>query len=100
MTEAIRRQYEELKAKYPDRVLLFRSGNIYEAFGDDAKIVSKVCNINLSESEGGKSYVAFPHYSIDTYLPKLIRAGHTLALCDQLEAPKPVKRIIKRSDGG
>lgn len=94
------KQYNAIKAKYPDALLLFRVGDFYETFGDDAVTASKVLGIVLTKrANGAASYVdlaGFPHHSLDTYLPKLVRAGHRVAICDQLEDPKLTKKIVKR----
>ncbi|MEM6628678.1 MAG: DNA mismatch repair protein MutS [Bacteroidota bacterium] len=94
------RQYYAIKAKYPGTVLLFRVGDFYETFGEDAIEVSKVLGIVLTKrANGAASHVelaGFPHHALDTYLPKLIRAGKRVAVCDQLEDPKQAKGIVKR----
>lgn len=94
------RQSLYIKAKYPDVVLLFRVGDFYEAYGDDAKAVSDVCAVTLTcrtASDDSKMQMAgFPHYALDTYLPKLVRAGKRVAICDQLEDPKMTKKLVKR----
>lgn len=94
------RQYNQLKAKYPGALLLFRVGDFYETFGEDAIKTSKILDIVLTKrSNGGAAAVelaGFPHHALDTYLPKLVRAGHRVAICDQLEDPKMVKGIVKR----
>ncbi|MCB2220062.1 MAG: DNA mismatch repair protein MutS [Bacteroidetes bacterium] len=94
------KQYNAIKAKYPDALLLFRVGDFYETFGEDAVRASKVLGIVLTKrANGAASYVdlaGFPHHSLDTYLPKLVRAGHRVAICDQLEDPKLAKKIVKR----
>ena len=94
------KQYFEIKAKYPGAVLLFRVGDFYETFGEDAILVSKVLGIILTKrSNGAASHVelaGFPHHSLDTYLPRLVKAGMRVAVCDQLEDPKQAKGIVKR----
>ncbi|MCL2028235.1 MAG: DNA mismatch repair protein MutS [Bacteroidales bacterium] len=94
------KQYYELKAKYPDALLLFRVGDFYETFGEDAKETSKILGITLTKrANGAAQYVelaGFPHHAIDTYLPKLVRAGRRVAICEQLENPKFAKGIVKR----
>ncbi len=94
------KQYNTIKAKYPDALLLFRVGDFYETFGEDAVKASKILGIVLTKrANGAASYVdlaGFPHHSIDTYLPKLVRAGYRVAICDQLEDPKLAKKIVKR----
>ncbi|GEP96467.1 DNA mismatch repair protein MutS [Chitinophaga cymbidii] len=93
-------QHNAIKARYPDAVLLFRVGDFYETFNEDAVIASKVLGIVLTKrANGSASYVdlaGFPHHSLDTYLHKLVKAGHRVAICDQLEDPKTVKGIVKR----
>ena len=93
------KQYNAIKAKYPDALLLFRVGDFYETFGSDAILASKILNIILTSRANGGSRIelaGFPHHSLDTYLPKLVRAGHRVAICDQLEDPKQTKKIVKR----
>ncbi|HAH59366.1 MAG: DNA mismatch repair protein MutS [Lentimicrobium sp.] len=94
------KQYNAIKAKYPDALLLFRVGDFYETFGSDAITASSILGIVLTRrANGAASYVelaGFPHHSLDTYLPKLVRAGHRVAICDQLEDPKLAKTIVKR----
>ena len=93
------KQYNEIKAKHPQALLLFRIGDFYETFGEDAIKASKILGIVLTKRRNGDSHIelaGFPHHSIDTYLPKLIRAGQRVAICDQLEDPKLTKSIVKR----
>lgn len=94
------KQYYGIKAKYPDALLLFRVGDFYETFGDDAIKTAQILGIVLTRRKNGAaSFVelaGFPHHSIDTYLPKLVRAGYRVAICDQLEDPKLAKKIVKR----
>ncbi len=94
------KQYNAIKAKYPDAVLLFRVGDFYETFGDDAVRAAKVLGIVLTKRRNGAAaYIdlaGFPHHSLDVYLPKLVRAGFRVAICDQLEDPKLTKKIVKR----
>ncbi|MBW6491541.1 MAG: DNA mismatch repair protein MutS [Lentimicrobium sp.] len=94
------KQFNSIKAKYPDALLLFRVGDFYETFGDDAIKASAILGIVLTRrANGAASYVelaGFPYHSLDTYLPKLVRAGHRVAICDQLEDPKLTKTIVKR----
>ena len=94
------KQYFAVKGKYPDALLLFRVGDFYETFGEDAIKASKILGIVLTRrANGSAQYVelaGFPHHSIDTYLPKLVRAGYKVAICDQLEDPKLTKTIVKR----
>lgn len=93
------KQYNSIKAKYPDAMLLFRVGDFYETFGEDAIKSSKILGITLTKRSNGSSNDAlagFPHHALDTYLPKLVRAGQRVAICDQLEDPKLTKKIVKR----
>lgn len=94
------KQYNAIKAKYPGALLLFRVGDFYETFGEDAVKASKVLDIVLTKRGNGSvsetALAGFPHHSLDTYLPKLVRAGHRVAICDQLEDPRFVKGIVKR----
>jgi len=94
------KQYNNIKAKYPDALLLFRVGDFYETFGEDAINTSKALGIVLTKRRNGAAaYVelaGFPHHSLDSYLPKLVRAGYRVAICDQLEDPKLAKKIVKR----
>lgn len=94
------KQYFSIKAKYPDAILLFRVGDFYETFGEDAIVASNVLGIVLTRRANGSAafveLAGFPHHSIDSYLPKLVRAGYKVAVCDQLEDPKLTKKIVKR----
>ncbi len=94
------KQYNQIKAKYPGALLLFRVGDFYETFGEDAIKASKILNITLTKRGAGSpaetELAGFPHHALDTYLPKLVRAGQRVAICDQLEDPKNVKGIVKR----
>ena len=94
------RQYNQIKAKYPGALLLFRVGDFYETFGQDAVTASRILGIVLTKrANGSASHIelaGFPHHSLDTYLPKLVRAGQRVAICDQLEDPKMTKTIVKR----
>jgi len=93
-------QYNAIKAKYPDALLLFRVGDFYETFGSDAIKAAKILDIILTKrgagSESEIELAGFPHHSINTYLPKLVKAGERVAICDQLEDPKQTKKIVKR----
>lgn len=93
-------QHRAIKQKYPDAVLLFRVGDFYETFGGDAILASKVLGITLTKRNNGNAASAelagFPHHALDTYLHKLVKAGHRVAICDQLEDPRSVKGIVKR----
>ncbi len=94
------KQYNAIKAKYPGALLLFRVGDFYETFGEDAIAASKVLDIVLTKRGAGYAseieLAGFPHHALDTYLPKLVRAGNRVAICDQLEDPRFVKGIVKR----
>ena len=93
------KQYNAIKVKYPDALLLFRVGDFYETFGQDAVVASKILEIILTNRANGSSkteLAGFPHHALDNYLPKLVRAGHRVAICDQLEDPKKTKKIVKR----
>ncbi|MBQ6179715.1 MAG: DNA mismatch repair protein MutS [Bacteroidales bacterium] len=94
------KQFFSVKAQYPEAVLLYRVGDFYESYSDDAVLVSKVLGIvQTRKSNGDKGYVemaGFPHHALDTYLPKLVRAGYKVAVCDQLEDPKFAKKLVKR----
>ena len=94
------KQYNEIKAKHPDALLLFRVGDFYETFGEDAVKTANILGIVLTRrANGSASYIelaGFPHHSLDVYLPKLVRAGQRVAICDQLEDPKLTKTIVKR----
>ncbi|MCB9334881.1 MAG: DNA mismatch repair protein MutS [Flavobacteriales bacterium] len=93
------KQYNAIKAKYPDAMLLFRVGDFYETFGADAIKAANVLGITLTARNNGSSKLelaGFPHHSLNTYLPKLVRAGMRVAICDQLEAPSKEKKIVKR----
>jgi DNA mismatch repair protein MutS len=96
----LQKQYNAIKARYPGALLLFRVGDFYETFGQDAVLASKVLDIVLTKRGSGSAseteLAGFPHHSLDTYLPKLVRAGHRVAICDQLEDPRFVKGIVKR----
>ncbi|WP_188929650.1 DNA mismatch repair protein MutS [Puia dinghuensis] len=93
-------QHRAIKQRYPDAILLFRVGDFYETFGEDAIVASKVLGITLTKRNNGAAasseLAGFPHHSLDTYLHKLVKAGHRVAVCDQLEDPKSAKGIVKR----
>ena len=93
-------QYNAIKAKYPGALLLFRVGDFYETFGQDAVKASGILGIVLTRRGNGSGtnteLAGFPHHSLETYLPKLVRAGQRVAICDQLEDPKTTKTIVKR----
>ena len=94
------KQYNQIKSRYPGALLLFRVGDFYETFGEDAVKASKILDIVLTKRANGSAseieLAGFPHHAMDTYLPKLVRAGNRVAICDQLEDPKSVKGIVKR----
>src|SRR5580704_9292912 len=93
-------QHRTIKQKYPDAILLFRVGDFYETFGEDAIIASRILGITLTKRNNGavasSDLAGFPHHALDTYLHKLVKAGYRVAVCDQLEDPKTVKGIVKR----
>src|SRR3954468_3563879 len=93
-------QHRAIKQKYPDAILLFRVGDFYETFGEDAIIASQVLGITLTKRNNGSAtsneLAGFPHHALDTYLHKLVKAGYRVAICDQLEDPKAAKGIVKR----
>lgn len=94
------KQHNAIKAKYPDAILLFRVGDFYETFGQDAIVASKILGITLTKrnnnSDTATELAGFPHHALDTYLHKLVKAGHRVAICDQLEDPKLAKGLVKR----
>ena len=94
------RQYYGVKQKHPDKVLLFRMGDFYETFDEDAKVASKVLGITLTKRSNGAAgetpLAGFPHHALDSYLHKLLKAGHKVAICEQLEDPRQAKGIVKR----
>ena len=94
------KQFFELKAKHPDAVMLFRCGDFYETYSEDAVVSSEILGITLTKRANGQGksveMAGFPHHALDTYLPKLIRAGKRVAICDQLEDPKTTKKLVKR----
>src|ERR1035437_3728429 len=93
-------QYSSIKSKYPDAILLFRIGDFYETFGEDAIKTAATLGITLTKRRNGAAseveLAGFPYHALDTYLPKLVRGGHRVAICDQLEDPKLTKTIVKR----
>jgi len=93
-------QYEKMKNQYPDALLLFRMGDFYETFGKDAIVTAKILGITLTKRSNGAAakveLAGFPHHAIDNYLPKLVRAGQRVAICEQLEDPKQTKKLVKR----
>ncbi|MFM7386687.1 MAG: DNA mismatch repair protein MutS, partial [Bacteroidota bacterium] len=94
------KQYHQIKSKHPGALLLFRVGDFYETFGEDAIKTSRILGIVLTKRKNGAAaeieLAGFPHHSLETYLPKLVRAGQRVAVCDQLEDPKMTKTIVKR----
>ena len=93
------KQYNQIKSKYPDALLLFRVGDFYETFGEDAVKAAQTLDIVLTKRNNGSErseLAGFPYHSVNTYLPKLVKAGYRVAICDQLEDPKMVKGIVKR----
>lgn len=100
VTTPLMKQYNSVKAKYPDALLLFRVGDFYETFGEDARKTAQILGIILTKRANGSAseidLAGFPHHALDSYLPKLVRAGQRVAICDQLEDPKMTKKIVKR----
>src|SRR5512135_732530 len=100
MSTPLMKQYAQVKAKYPDTILLFRMGDFFETFEEDAKITSRVLGITLTKRGNGAAgeipLAGFPHHALEAYLPKLVRAGYRVAVCEQLEDPKFAKGIVKR----
>src|SRR5512147_2708933 len=94
------KQYFSIKGKYPDAILLFRVGDFYETFGEDAIRASEILGITLTRRANGSArfveLAGFPYHALDTYLPRLVRAGQRVAICEQLEDPKLTKKIVKR----
>ena len=97
------KQFRDIKTQYPDAMLLFRCGDFYETYAADAVKASKILNITLTHRSNGGSttgqsleMAGFPFHALDTYLPKLVRAGLRVAICDQLEDPKLAKKLVKR----
>ena len=94
------KQYNEIKSKHPDAILFFRVGDFYETFGSDAVTTSKTLGITLTKrANGAASEIAlagFPHHALDNYLPRMVKAGFRVAICDQLEDPKLTKTVVKR----
>ena len=94
------KQYFEMKAKHPDAILLFRVGDFYETYCEDAITAAEILGITLTRRANGAAksieMAGFPHHALDTYLPKLVRAGKRVAICEQLEDPKLTKKLVKR----
>lgn len=97
-------QFKEMKKKFPDVILLFRVGDFYECFCQDAIDASEILGITLTQRANGKSQSVelsgFPHHALNTYLPKIVRAGRRVAICEQLEDPKQPTKLVKRSAEG
>ena|SRR5690349_15080858 len=92
-------QYKAIKAKYPDAILLFRVGDYYEVFNEDAKTVSEILGLQLKTSDSGEDIstaTSLPYFSLDSHLRKLVKAGYKVAVCDQLEDPKKTSKNVKR----
>ena len=92
-------QYEQMKLKHPDAILLFRVGDFYETFSEDAVDASEILGITLTRrgtKQGSVELAGFPHHALDYYLPKIVRAGRRVAICEQLEDPKLTKKLVKR----
>ena len=91
------KQFYELKKKHPDAMMLFRCGDFYEAYEEDAETAAYILGITLTKRiKDGTKMAGFPHHALDTYLPKLVRAGKRIAICDQLEDPRLTKKLVKR----
>ena len=94
------RQYYKIKARHPNAILLFRMGDFYETFEDDARTISQILGITLTKRSSGAAtevpLAGFPYHALDTYLPKLVQAGMRVAICEQLEDPKFARKIVKR----
>ena len=97
------RQFYDFKAKHPDALLLFRCGDFYETYNEDASVAAEILGITLTKrssvagtSASGTAMAGFPYHALDSYLPKLVRAGKRVAICDQLEDPKLAKKLVKR----
>ena len=100
MSTPLMQQYAQVKSRYPDTILLFRMGDFFETFDEDAKVTARVLGITLTRRGNGASgetpLAGFPHHALEAYLPKLLKAGHRVAICEQLEDPKLAKGIVKR----
>ncbi len=94
------RQYNQIKQKYPGTILLFRLGDFFETFNEDAVLTAEACGITLTKRNNGAAgempLAGFPHHQLDAYLPKLVKAGHRVAVCEQLEDPKKARGIVRR----
>lgn len=99
--DSIMTQYEEMKRKHPDAILLFRVGDFYETLADDAVAASEILKITLTTRANGKAarihLAGFPHHALDTYLPKLVRAGRRVAICEQIESPLIQKKLRSKT---
>jgi DNA mismatch repair protein MutS len=96
MTTPMMQQYEEAKARHPGMLLLFRMGDFFETFGDDAELVSRVLGLTLTSRDKTIPMAGFPHHQLEPYLRKLLTAGHRVAVCDQVEDPAQAKGLVKR----
>ena len=95
MTKEMQKQFNDLKAKHPDALILFRSNDFYEAYEEDAKVCSRILGLTLTMFSGGLCMAAFPYHALHSYLPRLIRAGNRVCICDQLEDLRK-KKLVKR----
>src|SRR5436305_6414365 len=96
MTTPMMQQYEEAKARHPGMLLLFRMGDFFETFGDDAELVSRVLGLTLTSRDKTIPMAGFPHHQLEPYLRKLLTAGHRVAVCDQVEDPAQAKGLVRR----
>src|SRR5436305_371623 len=96
MTTPMMQQYEEAKARHPGMLLLFRMGDFYETFGDDAELVSRVLGLTLTSRDKSIPMAGFPHHQLESYLRKLLHSGHRVAICDQVEDPAQAKGLVRR----
>lgn len=90
------KQFYDFKKKHPDALFLFRCGDFYETYEEDAETIARELGITLIKRSDGTKEAGFPHHALDTYLPRLVRKGHRIAICDQLEDPKLTKKLVKR----
>lgn len=91
------KQFKQLKEKHPDALILFRCGDFYESYEDDAEVCAKILGITLTRrSDDGTRMAGFPYHALDRYLPILVRKGHRITICDQLEDPRLTKKLVKR----
>lgn len=98
MTKEMQKQFNDLKAKNPDALILFRSNDFYEAYEEDAKVCSRILGLTLTMFSGGLCMAAFPYHALHSYLPRLIRAGYRIAIADKLEEPRPKCGITERKE--